>query len=323
MSSQNQIEGNYNTNAEQYNQQPPPSYNQNPHEYRPYGGPVYNTYEIPAQPIQSVQENPGCITKIVDSMKTVHIKKGYECAFVTFCIIFVVCAAIFLGIFFGVNKKDIDYKYPYLATTCQTLQNIVTKTPCCDITNCQCSEATYGAPSCSAAKNTFVSAPVCGNGYYCCRSACDTCYRTESYSCNCNIVHGVNICSTCYRTVSYDCNCGCKQSVNNELCSVQCGTCYSIQTIYGYNTTVGFQSSVDTQSCGRDDVVCYNSWIGSHPTGQTSECWYNSNNPSGGADYSKPVYHNNVAAIVFACIFGSVAVLMLIGAIALFRCYCK
>jgi hypothetical protein len=231
---------------------------------------------------------------------------------------------ISMSIFMTTVKKDIDYKSPYELTTCQYYENIVQSNRCCDIVNCQCSEC-GSAPSCAASKSSFTQVSTCCNGYKCCHSACDTCTRQVAYDCNCRTTTSssgkkTTTCSTCYRTESYSCNCGCKRSVSNELCSTACGTCYDIQTVYGYNTTYGILTQTTNQHCDRDDVSCLNSWLAAHPVNVITACWYDKNNPNVGAEFAYPKYKYNIAAAVFAGIFGSIMAVSFLWSCAFFRC---
>lgn len=261
---------------------------------------------------------------IGNCFSTMHIKDEYEGGFVVCLIIFLCMISIFFGVFFGIVKKDMDHVDTNLETTCQYFSNIVTDYPCCDKVNCQCSEANYGSPSCSASLGNLKSADICGDGYSCCKTQCQTCtgFTSVAYSCNCNTK---GQCSTCYRqeAYTYSCKCDtCVQSVQNRLCSVQCGTCYNIQTIYGYNITTNIVTQTLTKKCGKNDLVCKNGWISQHPTNAVTKCWYNAKYPNDGASFEKPEYEYNKAGLPVSIIFGCFAALALLAMISVIECSC-
>ncbi len=114
----------------------------------------------------------------------------------------------------------------------------------------------------------------------------------------------------------------CTRNVFNHLCAVQCGTCYTIQTVYRYNTTFGPVDSTTTQKCSRNDINCMNGWISSHPINSPVQCWYDKQNPNDGAEFGYPIHQNNIPARVFAIIFAigfGISILVLLY-LCNFRC---
>jgi hypothetical protein len=218
-------------------------------------------------------------------------------------------------------EPDRNHVSPWQLTSCQYIENLVTETTCCDVTNCQCATCGFADPSCGASKSSLVSAPRCCNGQFCCDYGCDTCYRTQTYDCNCKTDSRTKkwTCDTCTRQVPYDCNCRCRNSVSNQLCSVSCGKCWSIQTVYGYNTTHPITQTTG-KNCGRDDIACKNNWLASHPVGNEVPCWWDNTSPNSGAKFSYPRFKPDVAAIVF-CIMSTIFMgLCFLGSFLLVRC---
>jgi hypothetical protein len=233
--------------------------------------------------------------------------------------IFLASLLITLMIFFLCVKPDLQYKDPHVETICTYGKTQLIQNRCCDIINCKCSEC-GSAPSCLSLKSNqslglLEDSISCCNGYRCCNSGRDTCFRDVYYDCWCYDVGDKRYCSTCHDSVGYPCGPEkCWNSVSNDLCTQVCGICSQLITTYYYNVTnrEQFVTSVLKTSCGRDDFACIHSWQQTHPEGQEQSCWYDSNNWAGGAVYEKPVYHWNIAAMVFTIIFGSLCVILIL-----------
>ena len=52
----------------------------------------------------------------------------------------------------------------------------------------------------------------------------------------------------------------------SQRCSVACGTCYNIYSVFGFNTTEGVpRVAVQTEYCGQDNIGCVNTYLNAHP----------------------------------------------------------
>ncbi len=234
-------------------------------------------------------------------------------------VMFIASLFITLMIFFLCVKPDLDYRDPYVETICTYGQTQLIQNRCCDIVNCKCAEC-GSAPSCLGLKSNHTASLLgdsvsCCNGYRCCNSGRDTCYRDVYYDCWCYDVGDKRYCSTCHDQVGYPCGPEkCWNSVTNDLCTQVCGLCSQLITTYYYNVTnrEQFVTSVMKSSCSMDNFACIHSWQQTHPQGQQQSCWYDSNNWAGGAVYDKPRYRYNIAALVFTLIFGSVCMILIV-----------
>lgn len=256
---------------------------------------------------------------------SIHIKNEYENCFIISLIVFICMTCIFCGVFLGILKKDMDYVDTNVETTCKYYNNVVIDYICCEKNNCQCSEANYGAPSCSTILVNLIPSTTCGDGHYCCKTQCQTCLKTTDvpYDCRCD---NKGKCSTCYmqKIDTYSCKCDtCTQAVNNRLCSAKCGKCYNIQTVYGYNITTEFVTQTITQKCVRDDIACKNEWLTQHPINTVTKCWYDTKYPNDGAFFEKPQHQYKKAGLPVTILFGIFSITALFLMIGLLRCSCK
>jgi hypothetical protein len=152
--------------------------------------------------------------------------------------------AIWFGLFFGLNYKQIIINRDYVPTECTILSTNIGSNYCPDVECSTCSEAPSGIASCStvvsqmeslnpsvcaAALNNSMSSSssssscaqsqTCGGGYKCCSQCCSTCN-----SCSTSCSAGGSCSTSCY---SYSCDCYCCSSVDNLDCYANADICYT------------------------------------------------------------------------------------------------
>lgn len=212
-----------------------------------------------------------------------------------------VSITIFLSLFFAIIFQDIEAIEESHEGNCNTTKFDIDAYRCCDKTWCICTEC-HAEDTCENMLNNLYEGECC-NGYQCCYSACDKCTRNveESYSCNCD---AKGACSTCTRTRSetYDCNCGCKDWVDDETCSITCGTCYKIESTLKIETFDEKSGThIEKEKCGRDDEDCVNKFTKIWDTNEIfKKCWWH--------DEEDKIYweepSHDIVAIIFCGIFG-------------------
>ncbi len=210
--------------------------------------------------------------------------------------------AIFMGLFFGIVHQDIQTIRETVEATCSTLNYTVVPFRCCENDRCSCSECNEPI-RCSTALTSLTAGRCCG-GSACCRRRCDTCFRTETYSCGCTRRR----CSTCTRSVPFECNCRCVDRVDRETCTIICGTCHNIEAIIDLHTVEDNDFIfTETTRCSLDDENCVDEF-NEMWNFENRECYYNENDEE--LYFSEP--DHNYAAIVFCGIFGFIMVTILI-----------
>jgi hypothetical protein len=181
---------------------------------------------------------------------------------------FAVSAALWLGLFFGLNYPEIVVHDTYKSTHCTVVNSTMQMRYCCEKT-CACTECiNSNLPTCSsmlsAANNKSVydcqssingSCPVvggCCSGPKCCSQCCSTCKSCSGGKCS-----------------TYSCNCRCCSSVKSEFCQVTCPLCYSVEVVVEYMYPVSGSQNVSTSRNVSSifDVSNETSWTDVNSTG--------------------------------------------------------
>lgn len=245
-----------------------------------------------------------------------------------------ICFVICLPIFLTIVRQDAQYVSPWMPTNCQYFNNIVVPRNCCDIINTDsCSSTVVSTPSCISYKAALTPSSGCNNGPYCCNYYCDRCSRTVYDDCNCVTTRDsqgrtVRTCDRCSRVIHEDCNCMCHPLVSNQLAAVACGTCRTIDTVYGFNvsslggTTQSITSTTSIE-CLRDNLSCVTTWLAQHQLNNPVPCWYDHTQPNAGASFSEPKYKKNIAALVFAILFAVTCTIALLWSVYYFKLECN
>ena len=128
---------------------------------------------------------------------------------------------------------------------------------CCDVLCDGCSTAPSNVEACSFLSTTLLLEAECDNGYHCCRESCR----------NNNANEGGR-------------NCRCVDSVSRRLCRTQCGTCHrpTLFASYDYTDNNGVtqrHTALFSETCGRNDQNCLNSFEARYPIGEVKDGWVN------------------------------------------------
>lgn len=218
-------------------------------------------------------------------------------------IITIISLIISLSLFFAIIFQDIEKIDESNLSICTTKNLTTSPFRCCKKESCSCVTCD-GFDSCSSMLFSLTDGSCCGD-FHCCYYGCSTCYRTETYSCNC-----ARTCSICTRQVSYQCDCNCKAWVLHESCSIHCGTCNNMQAdviIIDKKYATVTEHSV-TKTCELDELNCVDEFKNKWQI-NNANCWWREE--IGEIYLEKPKY--NIEAIVFMAIFGTITLYAPLG----------
>jgi len=213
----------------------------------------------------------------------------------------IITLSLFFGLFFGLMYPEI-YISNFTPTTCTILSTDVLYRYSCS-KSCQSCTQTQSPYSCDSVigfdqslnpkqclNGTSSQCPIqgqmCGNGYVCCITFCQTCTSVSCSNGKCS-------------TTSYPCNCNCISSVSNNQCSVNCNILYTsilyVKYLVGHNsnlTTVNPDGTTTTINSDNSVTVSssYHQDFGQSLNGATNfdnyytslknfRCYYDPNNP--------------------------------------------
>jgi hypothetical protein len=236
------------------------------------------------------EKNKGWIAAVSTIFALITIAFGAFCTGITKkdkpskwigVVIMIVCWIAVLLIFFLPIYDDIIQVTSWKETELVTEALDENPFKCCDVINCRC-ENYYGPDQCGILRKQLLTddrmSGTCGKGPKCCRH--------RSYQCNCRLKCKQSCkngrCTTKCKTKCDTCR-ECIQSVHNERCDVQCGTCYTpTVTAQFYNEdTDSVVTTYRVDTCGRDNRQCAINFLNSYgPIGSKRIVYYDPANPT-------------------------------------------
>jgi hypothetical protein len=170
-------------------------------------------------------------------------------------IIIIICFAIFIGVFFGVNYPEIK-RSKYIPSICQSPSSTINPKYCCDI-DCTCEKAQSSLPTCKtlATQSLSLSPIACErNSTLCPKSGSDAqCYETND---------------ECHEQKCLYC-----KYVSHQKCQMNCTICYDVKLNVIYNVGQQQKNSTYTQNFKSIDDV--NKFLTDHEPNDMFWCFYN------------------------------------------------